>query len=558
MSFLTLEDINTTLYSNQNFWWHEFYTKTIDSDGWGVFDNVKVDFLTISKEKYIDEGSVRQRYGWKYTITVNNSLFTGGFYISSEQYKNVSINGNKITVISDLKSREEKDYIRFKVYMGPLNITPTIMNGYLSRDKVNLNLKTLSQPYRILYYGYEGQKQIDVMLNKGYNEILIDDSGGHYSIGYLFVSLLKTDFQFSCNQELINGKINTVQLGADTDYKPNGDLIGEYTPHITVLYGDETLPVTYDNTLNDYTFDIDLSNREKETDIPLTVYIDNNEVINQTETNIRLKTRFETIDSLTKITTLFANGGTGRLGADLTLTNPLTVTNDVYLIGNDHTINLDGHKIIIPSNKTFKADNTHFRYGENTIQQNTGSKVELTDCTFGYCTGLGSVIDCQVNLDSLDDELDFTTNLTRCIIAESDMAILHGGELTVTDCRVQGIISNPSYPYFLYQTDGNATILQSEFTLINNTQISNDIEFNSCIFICGETAQINGYSHQELQNNNLQQFLETQRNSSIINVTYYYTPINDYITLYSEKGYCHSVSDVDFVFKSNITISRGD
>jgi hypothetical protein len=138
------------------------------------------------------------------------------------------------------------------------------------------------------------------------------------------------------------------------------------------------------------------------------------------------------------------------------------------------------------------------------------------------------------------------------------MAILHGGELNITDCRVQGIISNPSYPYFLYQTDGNATILQSEFTLINNTQISNDIEFNSCIFICGETAQINGYSHTELQNNNLQQFLETQRNSSIINVTYYYTPINDYITLYSEKGYCHSVSDVDFVFKSNITISRGD
>jgi hypothetical protein len=445
------------------------------------------------------------------------------------------------------------------LYMGTLKVQSTVELGigYLLDDVLDLNLKELGieQTFEWYYPDTGDTYQITQLLEKGYN--LIKDDWGHF-VGYLLVKLLKTDFQFNCTQQLIVGKVNKVQLGTDSEYKPEGDMIGEYTPSIRVLYNDKTLPVTYDNTLNDYTFDIDLTNHEKETDIPLTVYIDSNEVINQTETNIRLKTRFETIDTLSKVNALFTNGGVGRLGANITLNTDLTVTNDVYLIGNDHTINLDGHKIIIPSNKTFKADNTHFRYGENTIQQNTGSKVELTDCTFGYCTGLGSVIDCQVNLDSLSDELDFTTNLTRCIIAESDMAILHGGELNITDCRVQGIISNPSYPYFLYQTDGNATILQSEFTLINNTQISNDIEFNSCIFICGETAQINGYSHQELQNNNLQQFLETQRNSSIINVTYYYTPINDYITLYSEKGYCHSVSDVDFVFKSNITISRGD
>ena len=553
MSFLTLEDVNTALYSNQGFWWHTIDTSAIDPDGTAEYENIKMDFCTITKTK--NSGN------YFYTIYVDNSYFTGGFCALTKDgdlCSSYQHSGNWIKLNYQYPSHVP---IKLMLYMGINNITGGLagfMVMYIVNSTFDLTLKELNQPQTILYNPWErggpSYSKTEI-LTEGYTEI---KDRNNMSCGFVFVNLVKSDFKFACDQTLTVGKVNKVQLGTDSEYLPNGDMIGEYTPSIRVLYNDKTLPVTYDNTLNDYTFDIDLTNHEKETDIPLTVYIDNNEVINQTETNIRLHTRFETIDTLSKVNTLFTNGGIGRLGANITLNTDLTVTNDVYLIGNDHTINLDGHKIIIPSNKTFKADNTHFRYGENTIQQNTGSKVELTDCTFGYCTGLGSVIDCQVNLDSLDDELDFTTNLTRCIIAESDMAILHGGELTVTDCRVQGIISNPSYPYFLYQTDGNATILQSEFTLINNTQISSDIEFNSCIFICGETAQINGYSHQELQNNNLQQFLETQRNSSIINVTYYYTPINDYITLYSEKGYCHSTSSIDFVFKTNVTPHRSD
>ena len=67
---------------------------------------------------------------------------------------------------------------------------------------------------------------------------------------------------------------------------------------------------------------------------------------------------------------------------------------------------------------------------------------------------------------------------------------MHGGELTVENCTVNGKIGTPNYPYFVYQTDGNATLLQNEFHLVSDTQISTDIEFNSCIFTCGESAQI--------------------------------------------------------------------
>ena len=138
------------------------------------------------------------------------------------------------------------------------------------------------------------------------------------------------------------------------------------------------------------------------------------------------------------------------------------------------------------------------------------------------------------------------------------MAILHGGNLEVTGCNVIGKISNKNYPYFLYQTDGNATILNSEFSLTDETAYDYDLEFNTCIFTCGETAQINGYSHSELQQNNRSAFFDTQRNTSKIDVQYYYSLIEDTVHLQSDKGFCHSVSGVDFAYKTNITLTRGD
>ena len=83
------------------------------------------------------------------------------------------------------------------------------------------------------------------------------------------------------------------------------------------------------------------------------------------------------------------------------------------------------------------------------------------------------------------------------------------------------------------------------------------MEFNSCIFICGETAIVNGYSHEELQQNNISSFITSpQNNTSKINVTYYYPAVEDYITLESSKGYCHACSGIDFVFKNNVTARR--
>ena len=541
ISFLTLEDIDGTIFNNQDFYWHMIDTSNISTTN--DYSNVTIDFCKVSRNKL-------QNGKYRYTLKIDSTNFTDGYYTINRAGAGEYWGSNIVFVSNDPS-------VKIFLYMGNQTLdTLSVMYYFLKEEKIQLTLKELNQPQTIEYVDILNETELSLSqsVDVGYNLIV---NNYDKPIGFLLVNLLKSDFLFNCTQSLTLGKVNTVRLGVDTDYKPNGAMVGSNSVNIQVLYDDTYIPVRFDTSLNDYVFDIDLTNKQNESKVRLKVFVEANDVLNETETDIALDTSFETINNETKLQTLFSNGGIGRLGANITLTKDLTVENSVLLLGNIKTLNMSNHKIIVPTDKTFKATETIFTNGKNTIQQNTGSTVELTACGFSDCTGFGSVIDCQTDLSSLSIENDFTTNITNCVFLNNDMCILHGGELNITGCEVTGKIGNPNNPYFLYQTDGNATILQSEFNLSSDTQIESDIEFNSCIFTCGETAIINGNSHDELQQNNINTFISNpQNNTSTINVTYYYPAIEDYITLQSDNGYCHSCSDVDFVFKNNVTARR--
>ena len=548
MTFLTVEDVNGVLYNNQNFSWHEIDTWEISETK--DFTDVKYDGFEVTRITYPNEG-------YTFFVKPKNSFFANAGYVLSK-------NGGAITTIPRLINGILKidvslayPSLRIFLYMGLMPVG-TDFEGFVERLKtqtLNLNLKQLNTPQSIiLINNWSGSEFTpSKTLVQGFNLI----EHGIAKCGYLLVNLLKTDFQFNCTQQLTVGKVNKVALGTLTDYKPNGDMIGSNMPNITILYNSMYIPARFDTSLNDYVFDIDLTNKQMEGKLRLKVFVESNDVLNATETDIVLNASFETINNESKLKTLFKNGGLGRLGANITVTSDITVDNDVLIIGNAKTINMNNHKIIVPADKTFKAENTVFDNGQNTIQQQINSIVELNDCSFTNCTGFGSVIDCQINTSSLSVEDDFITNITGCTFNNNDMCILHGGDLNVTGCTVNGKIGNANNPYFLYQTDGEAVILQSAFKLQSNAQIESDIEFNSCIFVCGETAIVNGYSHEELQQNNISSFITSpQNNTSKINVSYYYPAVEDYITLESSNGYCHACSGIDFVFKNNVTARR--
>jgi hypothetical protein len=205
------------------------------------------------------------------------------------------------------------------------------------------------------------------------------------------------------------------------------------TNTITLISQSSNLAVDcpYPTSVSGKNVTIDLTDKDDTKAFPITVHTVEDGTYYPNETTFKVECEYPTINNRSQLVTLFSNGGIGRLGANITLNSDITVTKDVLIIGNNKTITMATNKIIVPEGKIFKASDTVFTGGKNAIQQSTSTKVELTGCSFSNCTGLGSVIDCQVDIGSLENETDFTTILTDCTISNCDMAILHGGDLTV-------------------------------------------------------------------------------------------------------------------------------
>ena len=549
-NFLTVEDINTTVYSNQGFYWH-----TIDFNKFPSVDftNIKYDFCEITRETVNNDPIEYHFY-----IKIDNPNWTLG--VGSIPYSHSY--DSETNTLHIITYNSVPDY-QLKLYMGNIPFeTKTILLYNIRGGNIrNLNYKELNTPQSIKIHMGSIEKTVTLTLQQGYNYI----STGNAHAGYLLVNLVKSDFQFNCTQTLKLGQVNHVALGTHTDYKPSGAMIGAYTPTIKINYNNQIITAEYDT--DDYYFNLDLTDIAEPGKIKFKVIIETNDVINHTETDVTLNCDYETITTLTRLTDLFTNGGIAKLGANITLTSDLTISNNnVLLIGNNKTINGNlSYGIIVNTDKIFKAENTIFNEMERGILQKTSSTVELTGCTFTNCkscaeSSMGSCICCEIDQDSLENPNDYITILTGCTFTNNFSAILHGGELTINDCEINitdGGVFTPYNPIFLYQTDGEAEIINSSFNLEDESRYSEDLMFAPALFICGETATINGLDHTRLQDNNLTGFLEyPYNNRSSIDLTYHYDVIDEDVHLTSSNGYCHGVSGVDYLFKTNVTLTR--
>ena len=543
--FLTLEDINSavTEFYNTPFW----DMVRIDTGSLDNFSNLYFDYLKVTRT-----------YSSNYTfsIQVSNDLRTGQYYFmdnNGDWISNVTESSGVITVVSTtpiiqvycqlfVQSTSQTSFNNVEWIVE--DVTPKLASKSTGIE-VTVTLKEVNPNFNVNGKTFNVNGASVVCSNKQLSFRLPYNNGYSFTIGYSGVSVPVFIYSNLKNinvvdvpgDSLLVGRVNTFDLFSESD---NLDVTCNY-------------PISIEGK----TVTMDLEDKTDLSYVNMTVHTNEDEDYYPNDFTFRLPCEYSYITSLTELNTLISKGGVGRLGVDLTLTNDLQLTKPIFILGNGYTIDLDGHKIIVGSECEFKAENTKFTNGFNTIQQNIGTNVELTSCSFTGCTGLGSVIDCQVDIQSLENPNDFNTTLTDCKIENSDMAILHGGELEVNNCNIDGKIGNKDYPYFLYQTDGNAVILNSQFNISSENQISHDIEFNSCIFICGETATINGLGYTDLKNNNINSFIETpQNNASNIELTYYYDLISDYITLSSSKGYCHGISNEDYIFKTNVTPTR--
>ena len=565
MSFLTVEDVNGAVFrEGSKSFYYEVDTSDIPADG--DFSEVVYDFVKVSRTE--SSGS------YTFTFEVYNSLWKGPFYVRD-------LNGNYINYVSFTSpniitaSTNEKNVI--------LTLYCTELGEWESKGIAYVPLESVDKYIYLNQVGDEFTLRIREVVHHTEWEIPNTYELGIYSWklssythGYGICRLIKTDFQFNCNQDLTFGKVNRVLLGTDSKYKPNGSMIGTYTPSISVVYGNQVIPVEWDEDLNDYAFDIDLTNIRYVPNVKFNVVIESNKAINHSETKVILKNDYKNVSTFNELKTACATGGDSiiQIGADIQFTSSITVEHNLKIMGNDATLDLNEYGFVLDEKVSFTAENLQFDNGDTAIIQAENTVVTLQGCTFTNCTStnydqLGSCIFCDIDIDNLEITNDFETNLYDCTFIDNQSCILHGGQLTVDNCKLHN--TDPDYidthnVAFIYQTDGNANITNSIFDIDYDTDefCSNEINlgFAQALVMCGETALINGATHIDLgKNNSLPFYTHLINNQTHLFAKYYYPQIESCvyaspIPTKENQSCCHAVSGVDWIFKNNVQITR--
>lgn len=595
--FLCIEDINSILYSNQHLWWHRVDVDIPDYH-YNLTD-AKIDFCTINRE-VIDSET------FYFKVKVDNSYWDGKVYIktaddtyippsdiSDEDFLSFEFTSPTASVQiflhmdlhSWIKTTDDFNTYFMPVRYALINLTPLdIQNSHNTRI-IDLDLEILSidgdssweyfiedvndQSRTAGGYPVDDHVIASLVLDEVLTELTFKvgrvlDPGQYY---YIDTHLLKINPKPYFNQDkLINGNVNSINCYFE-DLK-NADMDDFH------IHSDYPVVFEYNSTGDYLTLNLDLTSKKDSKNVKLEIVYDGDSLHNSFDEDFVFKTDYEKITNDNEFRSFIeAGGGTAILDADQihVTTSGLLISNDLNLIKAEdrETCELSFKDVIIDEDVTFKADQISliFNPGANdsSLIQKRGSTVELQNCKIirtGSDNHFSAGFKCDIDITSLDNPSDFTTTLINCdfTLFNAQISIIHGGDLMIDNCVFSKTIDQDTgkdYPLFLYQTEGEATIINSYFDVktLDTVELA-DIMFASCLFVCGENAQLNGFNHSDLQNNNFNSFLTNPvNNRTRINVKYYYDLIDDYIRINGD-GFCHAVSGVDYVFKSNVNIQR--
>lgn len=558
---LTVEDANTIIrkYGVEPFY-YEFDTTCLPFDSDEEFTDYECDFLTISKE-LVDNN-------WEWTFQVKNEYYINQAQALDENNTPIpstklSLNLPEVTVTAPFRK-----LILEITILGRGNNTPILfkyvrgMPSRITLDRVGQNTQTT---WLLLRNNTEQTLNVPVSLGvTGYVYL------GGLATHYWLVRVQKTQFEYTCNQTLTCGKVNKVLLGTSENYKPGGALIQDNTPTITVEYKNTTIPVTWSETDNDYIFYLDLSQDYNPGKLNLNILVETNDVINESTDSITLIKEVETVTSFDRLKEeILAGTGLIHIGSNITFTSDLIVNYDAKLLGNNHTLEMLGHKIQLQEDKTLILNDITVRNGNPAIIQENNTTLELNRCTFTvnvntYNNDLGACVYCNTDVEGLTVTDDYTTRITDCTFINNQSTIFHGGQLTITGSKF--IIQDHQWmqannPAFLYQTDGEANINNSSFVIIQDgdewCSDEKNIGYAQSILICGENAIINGADHTSLQKQNSLPF---ETNKTYLYAKYYYPRLEDCVVTsplpgFEDKNCTYAVSGVDWVFKQNSQVT---
>ena len=580
--FLTVEDINTIIYNaGGKSGYHLIDTSKISSVA--DFTNIKYDFVIVSREKvgnnFVFTFEVKNNnWGGAYCCLTNDDEYIStGYSISQNGSIVLTTTETSVKLIlycSAWRSDSSLDYELID-WIPTVDFNNDLIQTY---DKF-LNHEDIFVPCKQLSTG--DTAELPVSLSEG---LFYDNGFGYYCYYYGVIKRTTIDFTVN-NASLVSGKTNKIILNCDSDYLPGGDLIDDNHPvRIKARYDDELLNVYYDSNVGKYCFDLDLSDKVGKGQVRFSVVVYDNKTVNYHEYVFIKEYDYEVVSTLAALNTAIEDDKVNavRLGADITLSNNnLNFGTDMVIYGDNHKIVLSQKSIIVDDCKLVINDCT-LQQGDPCFTQEKGSEVILNNCKLsGHRStmygNLGSSIYCNIDINSLDDPSDFKTSVINCsfITPSAACEILHGGELLVDNCKFHCNTVLKGVVQFLYQVDGVAVIRNSVFDIDGRDTINSmsgigdylctnqkSAMYGQALFMCGETATINGARHEDLQADNSLPFFDAPYNNQAhVFLKYYYPQITACVFASplngkEDKNCCHAVSGLDWVFKNNTQITR--
>ena len=386
--------------------------------------------------------------------------------------------------------------------------------------------------------------------------------------------LMKTPIQFNCNQRLVAGKLNKVKVGVASDYLPSGSMVSSAL-NLSVEYDGEIIPCVYDSGLDDYYFDIDLTDQINTSPVLFNLVVDESDTVSGGVYPVKLKVSHITVGSYPALVSEIQSGAKYiEFSSDITFDSRILITQDIIIDGKGYVcdLNSQGLNIINGANVTIK--NLSFDVGDTAIIQQKNTSLDLENCIFTNCTSsnfnnLGSAIYCDVDIESLTENYDFSTSIENCIFKDNQSSIFHGGELLINNSIFRHHdyeMTTANNPAFLYQTDGGARITNSVFDIDygdDSYWCANEesIGFAQALFHIGETALLNGANYNQLSEEEIPFFENPYRNQGHIFAKYYYPAIDECVYISPElnqeaKSLCYCLTGSDYIFKKNAQITK--
>ena len=557
-SFLTVEDVNTAKFNRKI----GFYRLNI-SDLSESQETIKYDFMGITYSNNL------------LTVKITNAEWTGGYVV-------LDSNGRRINITPSYVDDEITfDFSSVEAHAIELELNPFANFSFkeklfklTSERYFYLNKLQFDENQEIVVANLSSGETIsrNVTLSEGINQVNIPDNS---NVEWIIAYLVKTDFQFNLNQRVTVGKVNKVRLNTDEDYLPNGDLTDGTELDITVTIGEETLNCYYDETVNDYCFDLDLTSKTDTNSLKCIVNVNESKYVNPSSMETSLKCNYLQVSNFSDLVNEIIYGSELiELTNDITFLSRINVNHDLVVYAKGHELDFNKFGFNILNNATFKLNEAKVINGNSSIIQALRTKVDVTNCSFTNCisdnyNNLGSVIYCDVNLESLADATDFTTNITGCTFKNNTCCIFHGGDLNITNSKLHNTDTkyvDMNNPALICQTDGSCSITSSVFDITYNSDAlcsqQINIGFGQALILCGETALINTYTREQLSHNdNLPFFEAPYNNQSHIFAKYYYPQIEECVitspvTDKEDKSVCYAVTENDWVYTSNAHVTK--